>query len=122
MDTILIGDTKFVNLCPHVVNLKFGEEVYAQAKSVKPARLVERREKLGGVLTKTTFIGTENIPKKENGTIFIVSMLIKDLLKRPDFVSPSGVARDAAGNIIGCDSFATCSEISEQLLEEINAQ
>jgi hypothetical protein len=56
-------------------------------------------------LTKTNYKWKEaNIPEKIDGTIFIVSQLVKNASNREDLVVPAEMVRDEKNNILGCCS------------------
>lgn len=111
---------RIINLTPHPINILDEEEneveVFPTFEIVKGesipngvARLETRTELVGthcGVpITKTVFGEPKDLPEPEEGTLFIVSQLIKSALPhRTDLVVPAEVVRDDIGRIIGCRS------------------
>jgi len=100
-----------INLTPHpiVVVGDSGETLRVIPASGMIARLKTTTERCGSVdgvpLSRTVFGEPEGLPDPEDGTLYIVSQLIKSALpQRADLVVPAEVVRDQAGNIIGCKS------------------
>lgn len=99
-----------VNLTPHTVNiLNEDNSVMMSIESVGECRVstsVKDEGNLGGIpLTMTDFGKVENLPQFKLNTYYIVSRLVKQAMpERWDLLVPSGIVRDAEGNIIGCKS------------------
>ena len=91
-------------------------EVIRVIPPTKPAaRVTSTVEVVGEVegmqITKTTFGAVDGLPEPQEGTIYIVSLLVQQAcpersdLYRPD-TGPQNVVRDAAGQIIGVKALA----------------
>lgn len=104
-----------INLAPHpitiVKKLPNGRYVIIREypKSITPVRLavqVERRGEIEGVPLSHTFFGDPfNLPEQRQGTLLIVSQLVKNTVPwRPDLVVPAEMVRDSRGITIGCQS------------------
>jgi hypothetical protein len=105
-----------INLTPHPRHLyKENGEVFTIAPTAPAARVSSVTEevfKINGIpVTRTTFGDVENLPDPEEGTIFVVSMLVQQAapnrtdLYRPD-TGPQNVVRDGEGKIIGVRALA----------------
>jgi hypothetical protein len=108
--------TAILNLTPHPLHLyQENGEVLTIAPTAPAARVSSVTEKvfeIGGFpVTRTTFGDVENLPDPEEGTIFVVSMLVQQAanhrtdLYRPD-TGPQNVVRDEEGKIIGVRALA----------------
>lgn len=106
---------KIVNLTPHDVVIVTASEkltfsasgTVARCKSASvPVSTIETEA--GAVSLVKTVIGEpENVPEAEEGTLYIVSRLIKSALpERDDLVCPDGLVRDENGNVIGAERFS----------------
>ena len=101
---------KIVNLTPHVINVVSpeGETLGTFAPSGAVARLATTNEPAGSVggvpLTRTVFGEPIGLPTQEDGTILIVSGLVRGALPgRSDLASPGWLVRDDAGRVVGCE-------------------
>lgn len=102
----------FVNLTPHVINvLSDGEEVMNLPPSGDVARVAAEKRKVDSIdgvpVFQTTFGSIEGLPAPQDGTIYVVSLLVASAAKRPDVLSPGTLVRDAKGNPVGCDGLAS---------------
>jgi hypothetical protein len=104
---------QLVNLTPHTLTI---EALDGSTLTLPPsgtvARLrVDRRtctpleidgRSIG--LTQPTLRGPVNIPTPEHapGTIYVVSTLVADAVKRPDVLSPGELVRDDEGRPLRC--------------------
>ena len=100
-----------INCTPHAVTV-----VDAEGKILRiiesngsPIRLASSTVPAGefdGVpLTRTEFGEPVNLPAPQEGTVYIVSQLVKNAIPgRSDLVVPAEVLRDDKGQIIGCRS------------------
>lgn len=100
-----------INCTPHAVTV-----VDAEGKILRiiesngsPIRLASSTVPAGefdGVpLTRTEFGEPVNLPDPQEGTVYIVSQLVKNAIPgRSDLVVPAEVLRDDKGQIIGCRS------------------
>lgn len=107
----IVGEFSLVvNCTPHPVTIvENGVVVRTLPTSGEVARLSVSTEPAGVVLgipvTRTVFGEPVGLPEPRLGTCYIVSQLVKNALpERDDLVVPAEVVRDAAGNIIGCQS------------------
>lgn len=100
--------TNYVNLTPHVVNIQNtrGEILsfpsQGQARVVQTSQLLVETEE-GIPIKSTSYEEIKALPEPQENTVFIVSMLVAQLAKRSDVVSPDSgpsACRDANGNII----------------------
>lgn len=115
---------KIINLTPHEIKIvgEDGEAIATFPPSGKVARvqqesveIPEMTKKLGGIkVVKTEYKEIDNLPPKEEGKIYIVSVVVLQALKqrgieRNDVVAPDtgpeSVVRDFQGNIIGVKRF-----------------
>jgi hypothetical protein len=108
--------TAIINLTPHPLQLyqENGEvlTISPTAPAARVSSVTEEVFKIGGFpITRTTFGDVENLPDPEEGTIFVVSMLVQQAapnrtdLYRPD-TGPQNVVRDGEGKIIGVRALA----------------
>lgn len=101
-----------INLTPHAVNLiTRGQSTFTFEPSGTVARCAAIDEKKDPIeyagtqinVVHTTFGQVENLPEPEEGTIYLVSSLVKSAAAdRNDLAVPSGFVRDDHGNIVGC--------------------
>lgn len=107
---------KVVNLTPHTVTVRneAGDRLFAPSGQV--ARVATHSAKVvefdGIPVYEQTFGDIEGLPDPEEGTIFIVSMVVREAAKkigRDDVVSPDtspqGAIRDEQGRIIAVRGF-----------------
>ena len=101
---------KFVNLTPHEINVMgVGGDVISIPASGMVARLKTGTEVIGEVegirLSKTVFGEPEGLPEPEDGTLYLVSQLIKNALPgRSDLGVPAEIVRDSEGKILYAQS------------------
>jgi len=103
---------KILNLTPHPITIcdAAGNILKVIPPSGQIARLSAKTVRTGETvddvpLSKTVFGEPDGLPEPENGTLYIVSQLIKSALpQRTDLVVPAEVVRDDKGNIVGCQS------------------
>ncbi len=100
---------KLVNMTPHALNL-FDEtganQIVTLAPSGQIARVAVKNEKIGeaaGVpLYAAVYGAVEGLLEPEEGTIYVVSLLVRQALPdRKDLASPGELLRDAEGKPIG---------------------
>lgn len=107
---------RVINMTPHAVNLLSpdGAELMTFQPSGSLIRLTTNTVAAGEVevdgvtipLTTTAFGNPEGLPAFQEGTMYIVSALIKSALPdRTDLVVPNEAVRDEQGRIVGCRSF-----------------
>lgn len=97
----------FVNLTPHEVRIKVGEDEIVVPPSGTIARCAERRIEmppLGSVpVTRAEYGAVAGLPAPQPDTIYIVSSLVLDTAPdRADIFAPGPAIRDAEGRIVGC--------------------
>lgn len=98
----------FVNLTPHDVSISMPDgSSKLLPKSGKEARCDEVSELVGeweGIPLYVTAYGEViGLPQVEEGTVFIVSFMVRAALPhRSDLASPGKLVRDDKGQIIGC--------------------
>ncbi|NFO58505.1 hypothetical protein FDB39_16980 [Clostridium botulinum] len=101
---------KVINLTPHAVNIvqEDNMEELMVYESEGNARVETKSVYIGCLNGYTPIFKTEygkvtGLPKEQEGTYYIVSMLVKQALpNRKDLLSPSQPCRDNEGRIIGC--------------------
>lgn len=106
----------FVNLTPHQVTLvdDQGQVLLVVEPEQTPARCSSQRhvvDTIHGVqVNRTVFGETTGLPEYEFGAFLIVSRIVAEANpQRVDLIIPDETVRDAAGQIVGCKSFATCA-------------
>ena len=58
-------------------------------------------------VSKTVMGEIHNLPKRKEGTIYVVSEIVKKRIpSRDDFICPDTIVRNAKGRPIGCRGFA----------------
>lgn len=98
----------FINLTPHQISIvRDDESVLIVPPSGTVCRVTTTRTPVdtidGVVIYRTAFGKIDYIPPKIDGTMYIVSALVKAALpSRYDIVSPGDLVRDDGGNVIGC--------------------
>lgn len=103
--------SNIINCTPHPVTIVNAEGTVLRViePNGNPIRLASRTVPAGefdGVaLSKTEFGEPVNLPEPEEGTIFIVSQIVKNAIpERSDLAVPAEVLRDDKGQIVGCRS------------------
>lgn len=104
---------KFVNLTQHdlTIVLENGDGLVLPA-SGEVARVTfstQQVDKVIGIPIFKTVYEPEvtGLPEPENGTIFIVSSLAAQTVKRRDVLAPTKLIRDDDGQVIAAGGFAT---------------
>jgi len=99
---------KLVNLTPHMLKLvnDFG---VLELDSAGVARVSSTQEEIGRVvgvpLVRATFGAVTGLPEPVEGTLYVVSALVRAALPaRGDLASPGDLVRDEKGNVIGAKS------------------
>ena len=102
---------KLVNLTPHTVKLvnELGVlELYSQGVARVSSTQTEIGRVIGVPVVKATFGEVTGLPEPVEGTMYVVSALVRGALPdRTDLVSPGDPVRDEAGNVIGAKSLIT---------------
>jgi hypothetical protein len=99
--------TTLTNLTPHAINIITPAGTVTVAPSGTVARCSQTSTPAGEVngiaLSRTTFGKVIDLPEPVEGTLLIVSALVRAALPaRTDLASPGDLVRDAAGNPVGC--------------------
>lgn len=108
--------THFVNLTPHDINVILDDgSVKTIQKSGKVARCAQTRDEFAVVdgvrLSHTSFGDVFDLPDQEDGTVFIVSAMVRNAVcNRSDVASPGDLVRDANGVVIGCNGL-DCNKV-----------
>lgn len=126
-DSVQEYGVKIVNLTPHAITvLRDGEEIAVyeasgciarcESDTVVVGEITVVVGKIAGIpLTETTFgepylIDRDKVkhelPKRQDGTFYIVSALVARAAQREDFIIVNDTVRDDNGRIVGCRSFA----------------
>ena len=100
---------KTVNLTPHALTLHGVNGVLVVPPSGTIARLAVTREgrpavEVDGVslpVCRPTLGTVTGLPAAEAGTIYVVSALVAEAVRRGDVMSPGELVRDSAGVITG---------------------
>lgn len=106
---------RFVNLTPHTVRLLNQQEQvqWVLPPCERPARATPHRQTVTAV-SGVQILGREseprtvrNLPEPEQGTVYIVSRMVRDALyqlgqERPDVMVPTLYTYDSSGAIYGC--------------------
>ena len=106
---------RLINLTPHAVTLiaSNGSQVIVQP-SGSIARCATTEKVVGEVvvdgltipLVETQFGAVEGLPEQEEGTMYLVSALVKEAANRKDLVSPGSQVRNDKGQVVGCESLS----------------
>lgn len=111
--------TIIVNATPHAINI-VGENgvtirtIEPSGQTVRCQSMTERVGNVDGIPVTETVYGTpvvvdhdgneSPLPERKEGTIYIVSSLVAQAVRRGDFLVPNESVRDEKGRIIGCKS------------------
>lgn len=98
---------KIVNLTPHTLNIQNANGEMVTIPSTGLARCktkdVLSHTFMGINIYKVEFGAVEGLPDPEYGTVYVVSMLVRNAVPhRYDVVSPGMLIRDENGNPTGC--------------------
>jgi hypothetical protein len=94
-----------INMTPHDINIINGATIPSSGTIRLKAETVPAGQINGINLTKTVYSEPVGLPEIKEGTLYIVSQLVKTALPdRVDLLVPAEVVRDDKGNIIGCKS------------------
>lgn len=105
---------KIVNLTPHPLNMMVNDqeliiESSGQARASTSRQQIDQIE-LNGLtipINTTTFGDVEGLPEPQEGTVYVVSMLVAQALpNRKDLLIVDDTVRDAQGRIVGAKAFA----------------
>lgn len=99
--------TKLINLTPHTLNIVRADSsvltIEATGKIARVSSKTEVVEVIDGIeVIEQTFGNIVDLPEPEEGTKYIVSRMVKNLVpERKDVLVPGLPVRDDKGNIIG---------------------
>jgi hypothetical protein len=88
---------KIVNLTPHTINVRIGDNDVSFPPAGTVARVATTSEVVAHVdvspgvtapIARQAFGEVTGLPEPESGTLFVVSVLVAQAAKRPDVVSP----------------------------------
>ena len=98
---------KFINLTPHAINLP-GLTVPASGNVARCKEVTLAGGEWNGVeLVVKKFGEVTDLPEPDAGTMYIVSMMVRQALpERNDLASPGDLTRDAQGQITGAKNLA----------------
>lgn len=104
---------KFINLTTHdlTIVLENGDDLILPA-SGEVARVTfstQQVDEIDGILIYKTIYEPEitGLPEPQDGTIFVVSSLAAQTVKRPDVLAPTKLIRDDDGQVIAAGGFST---------------
>jgi len=107
---------KIINLTPHAFTLcNDTGEIIRIIEPTKPTARVSSVVRIVGEIddipiTKITFGAVEDLPEPQEGTIYIVSLLVQQAVNRPDVyrpdTGPQSIIRDSIGQIVGVKALA----------------
>ena len=100
---------KYRNFTPHAIDVWNDKgEIILTLPSEGVARIQVSHDLVEGdsiPLWKGKYSSIEGLPEHEEGTLIIVSSLVREHCTRIDLVSPSHLVRDGQGRVIGCMGF-----------------
>ncbi len=104
---------KIINLTPNIVNILDENLNILKTfeKSEKPIRFFECRRLIEFIneeipLYDFSYISPIELPEQKEGVYYIVSRMVAEAFRRPDFLFPDDFVCDENGNIIGCKFFS----------------
>lgn len=103
---------KIINLTPHpvvVVGANNNEVVLTVPPSGTVLRLPEVIAPAGEIqgvpIVRKVLDPAAQLPPREEGTFYIVSLPVAQAARRDDFLVPDDLVRDEKGQVIGCRRF-----------------
>jgi hypothetical protein len=99
---------QLVNCTPHVLNIvrKDGTVLNLKPSGIIPrvATTNEIYDEIDGVVISQTLYGSvQDLPEPEEGTYYIVSLLVKKTaITRDDLLAPGELIRNSEGQTVGC--------------------
>lgn len=110
---------RLINLTRHAITIigNNGDSItYNPDAKLKPLRLEERAEFVrwcnGTPLMRVHYhVNRDHLPPQRDGVYYIVSGIVAEASRCPDFVVPYRYVRDASGTLIGCRALRTASSI-----------
>ena len=99
---------KILNLTPHAIRLP-NVTIEPSGYVARCEEITKRMFEIDGIEIVTKKYGNvQGLPGKEQDTVYIVSMLVRQALSyRDDLFSPGDLVRDKEGNITGCLNLVT---------------
>lgn len=101
-----------VNLTPHPVTVvgQDGGTILTVQPSGQVLRLPEVTTPAGEIqgvpLVRKALDPAAELPPRQKGTYYIVSLPVAQAARREDFIIPDDLVRDEQGRVIGCRRFA----------------
>ena len=94
---------KLENYTPHTININ-GVRVPSYGIYARCEEITQYVFEIDGIqFVKKTYGKVAGLPDKEDGVMYIVSMMVRQALpNRNDLASPGDIIRDEYGQIIGC--------------------
>lgn len=96
-----------VNLTPHEITVitDDGKEIKIPP-SGRIARILTKDEKVGEVngisMYETKLVEVQDLPEPMPNTLFIVSVVVAEKVRRSDVLAPYSLVRDENGTVKGC--------------------
>ena len=100
---------KIVNLTPHEINIigDINITILPSGIVTRVSETIEIIDNINGIPIIHKVFGTiENLPDLEKDTIFIVSLLVAQIVKRSDILTIGETVRNDKGQVIGAKSLA----------------
>lgn len=104
---------KFVNLTQHdlTIVLENGDDLvlHASGEVARVAFSTQQVDEIDGIPIYKTIYEPEivGLPEPQDGTIFVVSSLTAQTIKRPDVLAPTKLIRDDDGQVVAAGGFST---------------
>lgn len=104
---------KFVNLTQHdlTIVLENGDDLvlHASGEVARVTFSTQQVNEIDGIPIYKTIYEPEvvGLPEPQDGTIFIVSSLAAQTVKRPDVLAPTKLIRDDDGQVVAAGGFST---------------
>ena len=98
----------FVNLTPHPLTIKKNDNTILELEAGDFVRATQTQNKVKEIdninFYETVYGKVEGLPKPQEGTIYIVSLITKMACpERDDLVTPGNLIRNEEGAIVGCE-------------------
>lgn len=98
----------FVNLTPHPLTIKKNDGTILELEVGDFVRATQTQNKVKEIdninFYETVYGKVEGLPKSQEGTIYIVSLITKMACpERDDLVTPGNLIRNEEGAIVGCE-------------------
>lgn len=105
---------KLVNLTPHALHVILDDDRLLTIPSAGLARAGNGRRQIGTIesdgytipLYHTTFGAITGLPDPAPDTVYLVSNIVAQAVRRDDVLIVDDMVRDGEGRILGCRAFA----------------